>query len=64
MKKLIAILCAIVTCAVMAGCSGIEEKTTVYTHTCWTMGDESGYTDTEYEVINGEYINVSSYNYK
>lgn len=64
MKKLIAILCAIVMCAVMTGCSGVEEKTTVRTHTCWTMDDESGYIDAEYAVIDGEYIEVSSIDYK
>lgn len=64
MKKLIVILGAIIICATMAGCSGIESKTTVTSHTCWSMSDESGRIDSEYVVIDGEYIEVSSRSYK
>lgn len=55
MKKLIAILFAIVMIAALTGCTGIHEKTVI---TSWTLGDD---TVTERVLIDGECVEVSSY---
>lgn len=55
MKKLIAILFAIVMIAVLAGCMEVHEKTTI---TSWTLGED---TVTERVLIDGECVKVSSY---
>lgn len=54
MKKLIAILCAIVLAMSLAGC-GVHDRITV---TSWTEGED---TVTESVLIDGELIEVASY---